>query len=326
MNDPYRNNILEDYYEVLEIQSDATQSQISSNYRKLAKKYHPDHSGNVEMFELLTRAYQCLSDTKEREKYDYEYLNKSDDILKNNEMLDYFKFEYDKFKMENTKPLTEDEKNKLYDDVFKNFAIEDKCIPKIEFEKTLINKGITREEEDKENEDKFLRELMEKDENININDIFDYMTSINNKNNQVMEKKIMTFDMMPTSNINYSLFDDNLNISETPYSSLFTDDFEKQKEIKNNFSMESFYDWKKTKKPEEQKITKNTIEELLKQREMETNDILVNQNFDEFVFDGWKSTKHLDEKITNNTTKELFKKREMETNDILKNQNFNEFV
>lgn len=326
MSDLYRNNILEDYYEVLEIQSDATQSQISSNYRKLAKKYHPDHDGNVEMFELLTRAYQCLSDTTEREKYDYEYLNKNDDIYNNNEMLDYFKFEYDKFKMENTKPLSEDEKNKLYDDVFKNFAIEDKSIPKIEFEETLLNKGKTREEEDKENEDKFLRELIEKDKNININDVFDYINSINEKNNQVMEKKIMTFDMMPATNINYSLFDDNLNISETPYSSLFTNDFEKQKEIKNNFSVESFNEWKKTKNPEEKKITKNAIEELLKQREMETNDILENQNFDEFVFDEWKNKKNIDEKITNNTTKELFKKREMETNDILKNQNFNEFV
>lgn len=63
-----------DYYEVLEITKTAPGEEIKKAYRKLAMKYHPDrNAGNKEAeekFKALSEAYEVLSDTDKRQKYD----------------------------------------------------------------------------------------------------------------------------------------------------------------------------------------------------------------------------------------------------------------
>jgi len=60
-----------DYYEILEINKNATDYQIKKGYRKLALKYHPDRdSGDEEKFKTLSKAYQVLSDPVKRRYYD----------------------------------------------------------------------------------------------------------------------------------------------------------------------------------------------------------------------------------------------------------------
>ncbi len=63
-----------DYYSVLEINKSATEEEIKKAYRKLARKYHPDvNPGNKnaeESFKEVTEAYEVLSDTDKRKKYD----------------------------------------------------------------------------------------------------------------------------------------------------------------------------------------------------------------------------------------------------------------
>lgn len=62
-----------DYYEVLELQKGASQDQIKSQYRKLAKKYHPDlnkEPGAEEKFKEVQEAYEVLSDEQKRAAYD----------------------------------------------------------------------------------------------------------------------------------------------------------------------------------------------------------------------------------------------------------------
>jgi curved DNA-binding protein len=65
---------VKDYYEVLGVPRTATQKEISSAFRKLARKYHPDvNAGDKEAearFKEITEAHDVLRDAKKREMYD----------------------------------------------------------------------------------------------------------------------------------------------------------------------------------------------------------------------------------------------------------------
>lgn len=63
-----------DYYKTLGVDKDATEKEIKSAYRKLARKYHPDVNPDdpeaQERFKDINEAYQVLSDPEKRKKYD----------------------------------------------------------------------------------------------------------------------------------------------------------------------------------------------------------------------------------------------------------------
>lgn len=63
-----------DYYEVLGVSKDASEADIKKAYRGLAKKYHPDmNPGDKEAeakFKEANEAYEVLSDSSKRAKYD----------------------------------------------------------------------------------------------------------------------------------------------------------------------------------------------------------------------------------------------------------------
>ena len=62
---------MKDYYKILEVEEKASADDIKKSYRALSKKYHPDvNSEGAEQFKEIAEAYDVLSDTEKRGKYD----------------------------------------------------------------------------------------------------------------------------------------------------------------------------------------------------------------------------------------------------------------
>lgn len=78
-----------DYYRILKVSQKASDKEIKSAYRRLARKLHPDVNGgsniNSREFAQIAKAYQILSNPAERARYDAQLLkarhNGSDSVI-----------------------------------------------------------------------------------------------------------------------------------------------------------------------------------------------------------------------------------------------------
>src|ERR1700745_62929 len=65
---------MKDLYKILGVPENADEATIKKTYRKLAKQYHPDVTGNdkkkTERFKEINEAYAVLGDTAKRAEYD----------------------------------------------------------------------------------------------------------------------------------------------------------------------------------------------------------------------------------------------------------------
>ena len=68
-----------DYYELMQISSNAELTTIQRVYRMLAARYHPDNpeTGDIDKFVQLQKAYEVLSDPDERTAYDAAFAQQS---------------------------------------------------------------------------------------------------------------------------------------------------------------------------------------------------------------------------------------------------------
>jgi curved DNA-binding protein CbpA len=104
-------------YDVLCVSSDATQKELQKGYRKLVKIYHPDRpTGDEELYELITHAYNILSNEDTRGEYDVlhklsKQSSKSHETLKDNSK------NYAEAQETSIIKKTEEEKNSEFDEI-----------------------------------------------------------------------------------------------------------------------------------------------------------------------------------------------------------------
>jgi len=69
-----------DYYKILKVSKNANEDEIKKSYRKLAKQWHPDKNPNnkkaEDKFKEISEAYDVLSDSLKRKKFD-DFINVS---------------------------------------------------------------------------------------------------------------------------------------------------------------------------------------------------------------------------------------------------------
>lgn len=83
-----------DYYKTLGVEKNASDAEIKSAFRKLARKYHPDVAGkeSEEKFKEINEAFQVLGDPQKRAQYDQF----GPDVFRSSDFTDFrnFDFEY----------------------------------------------------------------------------------------------------------------------------------------------------------------------------------------------------------------------------------------
>ncbi len=85
-----------DYYEVLGVSKDASEKEIKSAFRKLAKQYHPDVNkapDAAEKFKEAQEAYAVLSDESKRRQYD-QYGHAAFDSMNGGAGFDFSDFDF----------------------------------------------------------------------------------------------------------------------------------------------------------------------------------------------------------------------------------------
>ncbi len=65
----------QDYYADLGVAKTATEAEIKTAYRQLAREHHPDRQGDPLKFRAVAEAYETLGDPAKRQAYDTQQTN-----------------------------------------------------------------------------------------------------------------------------------------------------------------------------------------------------------------------------------------------------------
>lgn len=279
LENQYDNDKFIDYYKVLDVDMDALVDDIKKNYIKLAKKYHPDQkTGNTEMFQMVSKAYEILTNKDTRKEYDLYFLKKSFNELNETTEDSYFsmKDQFNDFIKNDNKKISKEELDKLYDDIFKdreNYI--EKKLDVADTTKRINDINLEREVMNIESTDEQLKNIMRDNPDLEIGEILDFIRDINKKSStEIINKEFGTLDTLPGYyDTNYSSF---INENENMPSSFFTmidNNTTNSKEQIKNFNLENFNEWKNNKKSDS-KLASEDIDLYLSRRRQEEQELL----------------------------------------------------
>ena len=86
---------MKDFYKVLGVRQDATLAEIKRAYREKVKNLHPDLTGDItrhEEFNEVVHAYRVLSDARQRNIFDEEFLFRMKKSQRGSDSFDYYKW------------------------------------------------------------------------------------------------------------------------------------------------------------------------------------------------------------------------------------------
>jgi curved DNA-binding protein CbpA len=114
-------------YEILGVNHKSSCNEIRNTYKNLVKKYHPDKGGNVEIFKLITNAYNILTNKTKREEYDTQCILVEQSSRDHNSLRqgqeEYINLEQKKTK-EKSRDEVKKEFNSFFDEMDKDNNIE----------------------------------------------------------------------------------------------------------------------------------------------------------------------------------------------------------
>ncbi len=122
------------YYSILGVNFESTDSEIKKAYYKLSFKHHPDKNGDPIIFGEITEAYNILSDKDTRIDYD----SKSKFGKNYNEYFELFDIKVDYTYDDNKDKLENFKKNEIYNI---QIEVDDKFDGSIEYERWVKCKG-----------------------------------------------------------------------------------------------------------------------------------------------------------------------------------------
>lgn len=303
----YDSETFVDLYGILEVEMDVKTDEIKMAYIKMAKKNHPDQGGSNDKFQEITRAYEILYNKETRKEYDLYYLKKSIDEFKGDDGI-RLREDFKNFISSNDKPISKDEIDKLYNETFNDYReqYKENTIGDEELEDRINDIKIERENMQIETSDDTISNFISQHrDTVNVNDLFEFMKYKNSQtfSNSIVEKEWGTLDTMPGYSDGFSSFmDENEHFGSNLYSNISDMNMTPGTDSNINLNIDEYMQWQSTKH-NDTKLTDNDIDNYLKKRQQEQDNIFmdVEKNLESKSkikeVEKFLKTKHLKENI-----------------------------